>query len=165
MKKLIFIRHGRAEDPAPEISDFERSLTLKGKVISKQMAHRFREKENDPGLMISSPAFRAFETACIFAGVSGIKPETIIINSNLYYMATIKTLFDILAKAGDEIDVVTLFGHNPAFTELPDRLCKKGCAFVTKTGIVCISFRITKWSDLKLDTGKLEYFLKPEKQL
>jgi phosphohistidine phosphatase SixA len=34
MKRLIFVRHGKAEDGSPEISDFERSLTLKGKVIS-----------------------------------------------------------------------------------------------------------------------------------
>lgn len=163
MKKLIFIRHGRAEDPAPEITDFERSLTLKGKVISKQMAQRFRGKENNPGIMMSSPAFRALETAYIFAAEFDIKPEDISIFSTLYYGTTIRTLFDILAKVSDETDVITLFGHNPAFTEMPDRLCREGCDFVTKTGIVCISFSIKTWSDLKLDSGKLEYFLKPEK--
>jgi phosphohistidine phosphatase len=163
MKKLIFIRHGRAEDPVPEISDFERSLTIKGKVISKHMALRFREKENNPGQLISSPAFRALETAYIFAAEFGIKPENIIIDSDLYYKATIKTLFDILAKIDDETDTITMFGHNPAFTEMPDRLCKEGCDFVTKTGIVCISFRIKTWSDMKLDSGRMEYFLKPEK--
>ncbi len=40
MKKLIFVRHGKAEDESPEISDFERSLTLKGKVISRLMAQK-----------------------------------------------------------------------------------------------------------------------------
>jgi phosphohistidine phosphatase len=163
MKKIIFIRHGRAEDPAPEISDFERSLTIKGKIVSKQMARRFRDKVNNPGLMISSPAFRAIETAYIFAAEFGIHPETVRIESNLYYMATIKKLFEILVTVGDEFDTITMFGHNPAFTEMPDRLCKEGCEFVTKTGIACISFNINKWSDLKLDSGKLEYLLKPEK--
>lgn len=164
MKKLIFIRHGRAEDPAPEITDFERSLTLKGKSISKLMAHKLHEKENTPGVLITSPAFRALETAIIFAEEFGIKPETITLNSNLYYTTNIKTILDIIAKAGDETDVITLFGHNPAFTAIPDRLCKEGCDFVTKTGIVCISFKIKTWTDLKLDSGKQEYFLKPEKQ-
>ena len=37
MKKLIFIRHGKAEDQAADISDFERSLTLRGK--SQSRAH------------------------------------------------------------------------------------------------------------------------------
>jgi len=72
MKKLIFVRHARAEDPTTGITDFDRSLTAKGKVISQQMARRFREKENNPGLMITSPAFRAIDTAFIFANELGL---------------------------------------------------------------------------------------------
>jgi len=163
MKKIIFIRHGRAEDPSSGISDFERSLTTKGKVISKMMAQHLREKEDDLGLIITSPAFRALETAFVFAIEFGIKPDTIRINSNLYYKAGMKMLVEMLAAVGDEIDTLTLFGHNPAFTEMPDRLCREGCEFLTKTSIVCISFPIKTWSEIKSDSGKMEYFLKPDK--
>jgi len=163
MKKIIFVRHGRAEDPASEISDFERSLTVKGKVICRQMAKKFRDKENNPGTMITSPAFRALETAYIFAGEFGIKPESVRIESNLYYRATVKLLFELLANIDDETNTITLFGHNPAFTEMPDRLCRNGCEFLTKTSVVCVSFQTKTWSDVRLDSGKQEYFLKPEK--
>ena len=161
MKKLIFVRHGRAEEQDSGISDFERSLTVKGKMISREMARRFREKESDPGLFITSPAFRALETAYIFAGEYGIKPEEIRIDSNLYVKPGIKQLFGLLSSVGDKVDTVTIFGHNPSFTEMPDRLCRNGCEFLTKTSVVCISFQINTWSDLKLDTGTQEYFLKP----
>jgi len=163
MKKLIFIRHARAEDQDSAISDFERSLTVKGKVISGEMARRFREKESEPGLLVSSPAFRALETAYIFAAEFGIKPEEIRIDSNLYYKPGMKHLMELLGTVGDEVNTITLFGHNPSFTEMPDRLCKNGCEFLTKTSIVCISFQIKTWSDLKLDSGTQEYFLKPAK--
>jgi phosphohistidine phosphatase len=163
MKKIIFIRHGRAEEQASEISDFERSLTIKGKVISREMAKRFREKESNPGIFISSPAFRALETAFIFAGEFGIKHDNILIDSNLYHRADIKHLFELLKTINDHTDAITLFGHNPAFTEMPDRLCKSGCEFLTKTSIVCISFPVQRWSEVKLDSGKQEYLLKPEK--
>lgn len=163
MKKIIFIRHGRAEEPNTDISDFERSLTLKGKIISRQMAQRFREKESNPGLIITSPAFRALETALIFGGIFNIKPDNILINSNLYYKSGLKILFDMLEGIDDSYDSVTLFGHNPSMTEMPDRLCTKGCEFLTKTSIVCISFHVSTWPEVKVDTGKLEYFLKPEK--
>jgi phosphohistidine phosphatase len=161
MKKLIFVRHGRAEEQDSGISDFERSMTVKGKVISREMARRFREKESDPGLFITSPAFRALETAYIFAGEYGIKPEDIRIDSNLYYKPGIKHLLELLDSVGDKVNTVTLFGHNPSFTEMPDRLCRNGCEFLTKTSVVCISFQIKTWSDLKLDSGTQEYFLKP----
>jgi len=163
MKKIIFVRHGRAEDPASEISDFERSLTIKGKVISREMAKRLKEKETNPGIFFTSPAFRAIETALIFAGVLGIKHDNILIDSNLYHRADIKHLLDLLKNINESINTVTLFGHNPAFTEIPDRLCKTGCEFLTKTSIVCISFPVAKWSEVKPGSGKQEYFLKPEK--
>jgi phosphohistidine phosphatase len=163
MKKIIFIRHARAEEPSPEISDFERSLTIRGKTVSRLMARSFREKQSNPGLFITSPAFRAIETAFIFAGELGIKHDNILIDSNLYHRADIKHLLELLKNTNEDIDTITLFGHNPAFTEMPDRLCKSGCEFLTKTSIVCISFPVKTWSEIKLDSGKQEYFLKPEK--
>jgi phosphohistidine phosphatase len=165
MKKIIFIRHGRAEDPSPEITDFERSLTLKGKIISKLMAGKLRERENYPGIMITSPAFRALETAYIFAGEFGIEPEKIIINSILYYKMNFNYLPEILSLASDETDSVTLFGHNPSFTEIANRLCRDGCDFMPKCGIIGLSFNIRTWSEIKHNSGKLDYFLKPEKVL
>ena len=165
MKKLIFIRHGRAEEPAPEISDFERSLTLKGKIISKLMALKLREKENSPGIMITSPAFRALETAFIFAGEFGIEPEKIIINRILYYKMNFHYLHEILSLVSEDTDSITLFGHNPSFTEISNSLCKEGCDFMPKCGVIGISFNIRIWSEIRPNTGKVEYFLKPEKLL
>lgn len=163
MKRIIFVRHSRAEDPGSEISDFERSLTIKGKIISKQMAKRFREKETNPGLFISSPAFRALETALIFAEVCGINADNLMIYSDIYHKSGIKILFDLFPIIDDSFDTITMFGHNPSFTEIPDKLCTEGCEFLTKTSIVCISFQVARWTEIKVDTGTQEYFLKPEK--
>lgn len=165
MKKLIFVRHGRAEDPDPEISDFERSLTLKGKIISRQMARKLIDKEKFPGLMITSPAFRAIETALIFAEEFGIEYEKIIINSALYYKMNFQALTEIISQASDDIDEITLFGHNPSFTDIADKLCKGGCDFLPKSGVIGISFNTGTWSEIRQNTGKTEYFLKPEKIL
>ncbi len=163
MKKIIFVRHGRAEEASSGISDFERSLTVKGKVICREMARKLREKEKNPGLFITSPAFRALETAFVFASEFDIKPESIKMDSNLYYKAGIKYLLEMLKVISDDTDTITLFGHNPAFTEMPDRLCTDGCEFLTKTSVVCISFRVSTWLEVKVDTGRQEYFLKPDK--
>lgn len=165
MKKLIFVRHGRAEDPSPEFSDFHRSLTPKGKSIAKQMAQRLADEENNQGMLVTSPAFRALETAIIFGEVSGIKPENIILDSNLYSKMSFNYLKSLLSKTANDIDSIVLFGHNPPFSEIPDLLCKGGCDFMPKCGIAGISFNIKKWSEIQPGSGKLEYFLKPEKVL
>jgi phosphohistidine phosphatase len=163
MKKLILVRHGKAEDGSHEISDFERSLTLKGKIVAAQMAGKLKGKEKSPGVMISSPAFRAIETALIFAGEFGISSDEVKLNSNIYFNLSFQNLPALLSIVKEEEDKVTLFGHNPSFTEIADTLCKDGCDIIPKTGIVCITFNILTWSDLRRNSGKIEYFLKPEK--
>lgn len=165
MKKLIFIRHGKTEDPVHEISDFERSLTLKGKIISRLMAQRLMEKEKSPGIIVTSPAFRALETAFIFAVEFGIDYEKIILNSILYYKMNLQNLPRVLANINEATETVTMFGHNPSFTQMANSLSSEGCEFVPKNGIVCISFNISKWSEIGRNIGKMEYFLKPDKEL
>jgi phosphohistidine phosphatase len=162
MKKLLFVRHGIAEEQAFEITDFERSLTPKGKTISKKIARKLLGKESTLGVIITSAAFRALETAYIFAGEFGIKPESVIVNSSLYNKMNARYLTELLSLTDSNIETVTLFGHNPAFTEIADILCKQGCDFIPKSGVVCISFNVKNWSEIQQHNGRLEYFLKPE---
>jgi phosphohistidine phosphatase len=165
MKKLIFVRHGRAEESSSMIPDYERSLTTKGKNISEQMALILKQKENIPVVLVTSPAFRAYETALVFARVLGYDPDKVILNDSLYSHATLKSFAEILEEISDEINAVIFFGHNPSFTEIPDRLSKNGIDFMPKTGIVCISFKSDSWKGIVREKGTVDYLLKPEKTL
>lgn len=165
MKKIIFIRHGKAEDESSEISDFERSLTLKGKIISRLMARKLVEKEKSPGIILSSPAFRAIETALIFAGEYGISAENVFMNSSIYYKMSLQNLPAILSGINEDAEAVTLFGHNPSFSHIANSLSKEGCDLIPKSGVVSITFNIEIWSDIVRKSGKIEYFLTPEKLL
>lgn len=162
MKKIIFVRHGKAEDETPGLTDFERSLTASGKKISKQMAEQFSKKQGSPGLMISSPAFRALETAMIFAARTSTSYEKIVMSDSLYFGTDLMKITLLLSEAAENSDTVTLFGHNPSFTEIPDTLSKTGCPNVPKSGVVCLSFDLNNWSEISRKSGKVEYFLKPD---
>jgi phosphohistidine phosphatase len=165
MKKIILVRHGKAEDPASGISDFERSLTIKGKIISRLMARKLKETENTGMHFISSPAFRAFETAMIFAGEFGIDAEQITISSNLYYKMNMRYLQEMLSQISEKNNTMILFGHNPSFTEIASGLSRDGCDFIPKSGIVGISFAVNTWNEITQKSGQLEYDLKPERVL
>src|SRR5450759_3705589 len=127
MKKLIFVRHGKAEAETSDFSDFERSLTGKGKIVATQMAGRLLEKEKSLGVLISSPAFRALETALIFSREFGISADKVILNSNIYFKMSYRNLPAILSTIDEETETVTMFGHNPSFTEIADSLSREGC--------------------------------------
>jgi len=161
MKKLIFVRHGKAEDLLPDIHDFERSLTLRGKTISREMARSLMKKTDDPGILITSPAFRALETALIFAMEYGIAPEKVRMADILYTRSDLGSLLTLLSTVNEESDTVTIFGHNPAFTLIPNSLCTESIDTLPKSGVICLSFRIKTWQELHPDSGKIEFLLKP----
>lgn len=165
MKKVIFVRHGKAEDPAQEFPDFERSLTSKGKEISRQMALKLKEKENDVGVIITSPAFRSIETALIFAGVYGIPAERIIINSNCYFKIDQNSFMDILKSIKEDVNTITLFGHNPSFTDLVELFARDFGEILPKSGVICLSFKTKTWSGINHNEGNIDYFMKPKKVL
>jgi len=165
MKKIIFVRHGRAEEPSSSITDFERSLTTKGKNVSEQMALILKGKETGTALFITSPAFRAYETALIFARIFGYDSDKIILKNNLYSHATLNSFAEIIETADNDINTIILFGHNPSFTEIPDRLSRDGCDFLPKSGIVSLTFKTETWKGIVHNKGKIEFFLKPDKTL
>jgi phosphohistidine phosphatase len=165
MKKIILVRHGKADDPVSGIADSERSLTNKGKIVSRLMAKKLKDIERSKMIFISSPAFRALETALIFAREFGIDPEKIILDSKIYSKMNTRCLYGILSKTGEEYEAVILFGHNPSITEIADSLCNDGCEYMNKSGVVGISFDADSWHEISHKTGKLEYDLKPEQVL
>lgn len=162
MKKIIFIRHGRAEDVSPDFPDFERSLTIKGKNISRLMARKLREKEKSLGVIITSPAFRALETALIFTAEYGIKPDRIVINSTLYSQFDERSVIDIFKSIDEDVNTITMFGHNPSFTELAGYYCREAYDIIPKSGIVSLSFKVKTWSEVKPNSGNADLFLKPK---
>lgn len=165
MKRIVLIRHGKAEDLVSGISDFERSLTVKGKSISRLMAAKLREKISDPGVMITSPAFRAIETALIFAGEFGIKAEKLILYSDLYFKVNEKNFMEVLKIVKEETETVTLFGHNPTFTDLACYFCRESCDVMPKSGIVSLAFKVMTWSEIRQGTAEAELVFKPKKLL
>jgi phosphohistidine phosphatase len=112
--------------------------------------------------MITSPAFRALETAIIFADEFDIEPEKIMMDSNLYYKMNFNYLSELLSVMSNDIESVTFFGHNPSFTEIANKLCNNGSGFIPKSGVVGISFKIKKWTEVGYKTGNMEYFLKAD---
>jgi phosphohistidine phosphatase len=161
MKKIIFIRHGKAEEQNSDISDFERSLTTKGKKEVHNVALKLREKQPNIDLFLTSPAFRAIETAFIVAGDYGSAHENVMISDNLYYRTNPTLLIQYLQMVEDDITSIAIIGHNPSITSFAEWFSKDPVNFIPKTGVVCITFSSKIWSSIRKDEGKLEFIINP----
>jgi len=160
-RKLIFIRHGKAEDQSPEISDFERSLTTRGKVNSRLMAEILKSRGEDPGQIISSPAFRALETALIFGKEYGVSADKIKLVPELYLDLIEEEFLHFVQSLDDRYHTITFFGHNPLITEMAAFFAADEPESLPKTGIYCLAFDAEKWSDVEPESCRTLYYLTP----
>lgn len=118
MIELIFVRHAKAEENTSEFDDFYRSLTTKGKLDAQKISNILKSKLINPELIISSPAFRAYETACIFANNLNYNLDHIKVLSRLYYHISINDIIEQIKQSNIEKGKVMIFGHNPTISYL-----------------------------------------------
>ncbi|MBE0676235.1 MAG: histidine phosphatase family protein [Bacteroidales bacterium] len=162
MKKLIFVRHGKAEENDTAPSDFMRSLTAKGKDISGQMARRLAKREKGDVMIITSPAFRALETALIFADALKSGYDKVLLREAIYGPLGLDNLCLLLREAGDDNSCIILFGHNPSFSLLVNHFSGSNRGFMPKSGVACFGFDTDKWADISRKNSRLLYFLHPD---
>jgi phosphohistidine phosphatase len=160
-RKLIFIRHSKAENYSSEISDFERSLTVRGKINSRLMAEILKAKGEDPGRIISSPAFRSLETAIIFCREYGLNMDEIKLIPELYDGMREEEFLPFIKKQNDKDHTITIFGHNPMITEMAAYFACDEPRSIAKTGIYCLAFDVASWSEVEPESGRTLYYLTP----
>ena len=121
MKKLVIIRHAKAEVNDGSIDDFDRDLNERGFKDALFMGTFLKDKNLIPDLIMSSPAKRAMMTADLIA--KEVKYEKSIFPNNYIYEAYVDALQEIVSYIHDDNDTVFLIGHNPGVSALAYMLC------------------------------------------
>lgn len=151
-KTLYLIRHSKADFPSDGITDFERPLTNQGVSDSHRVASKLGAKKVEWDLVISSPAFRAINTAIIFSNELNFPFSEITINENLYE-SDIMDYLKVVNSIEDSAKTVAVFGHNETISEFATYLTGKIAEFRT-TGIVIISIS-GSWAEVSGGLAKL----------
>lgn len=161
MKRIVIVRHAKAESINLVADDYYRSLTLKGIDDAKNVAKRINSLDIKPDYIISSPANRALETAEIFAEEFNYPVNKIKYNRDIYdNFNTVKILKQI-RDADNNINTFYIFGHNPSLTYFVNILAKTTNISMQKSAVAAISFDIDSWKDIKEFNGKLMFYEHP----
>ncbi len=107
---LYFLRHAEAEDAAD--SDFNRSLTPKGREQASKAGKFLRREKLIPDLILTSPVLRALQTARTVADAVG---ADLVMNSWLACGMDPGTLLRELAPHMEKSSIL-LVGHEPDFS-------------------------------------------------
>ncbi len=123
MKTLVLLRHAKSSWELP-LDDLDRPLKPKGIDRIKRVSKEDRSIFNKTDLVITSPAIRALHTAVILVKEIDLEFNKVIINKGLYTFSS-KSVEIVLRTIPDKFDYVIFVGHNPAFTEIINKMTKR----------------------------------------
>ncbi|HEY3886930.1 MAG TPA: histidine phosphatase family protein [Caulobacteraceae bacterium] len=159
MRRLILLRHGKAESTAATGGDFERGLTESGRRESALIGHALARTGCAPDLALVSTARRAMET---WEAAQGAFPQARMAPARALYHASADALAEAIDAAGETVGALMIVGHNPGLHELALTLMVSPRSRVEKT--LAHSFPTASAAVFQLhDDGRFEFerFLTP----
>jgi phosphohistidine phosphatase len=162
MKRLTLVRHAKSSWEDPELADFDRPLSKRGKQDAPLMGKRLAGRDLRPELIVSSPARRARKTAKLIARELDLREERLILEAKIYE-AEPAVLLEVVRGLDDRLEHVLLVGHNPGLTELGNLLADCGIENIPTCGALCLDFDADDWKSLGPKFGTLVFYDYPKK--
>lgn len=162
-RTLVLIRHAKSSWANPLQSDFERPLNERGEQDVPIMGERLKQMNIIPGLIISSTAKRARQTAQKIAKALGYSEEKILCVDKLYHC--IHSVFEeVIEETGSQYETVFIVAHNPGITDFVNELTPGFSIDNMPTcGIVGAHIDAEEWSDFGIAKKEVFLFEYPKK--
>lgn len=155
------MRHAKSNWADSGLSDFDRPLNARGKKDAPKMGANLKVKGFIPDLILSSPAKRAKTTAELFAKTNTYTNKIEFVRD--FYFGGSSEITNKILNTKNSIETLMIVGHNPTMDEIVMTFSKDNEYLPMKTAtVVVFSSEIEKWSDLQLNSCKLELYLKPK---
>ncbi len=123
MERLILMRHGEAERPAPGLEDFDRALNAHGRAESRLMGEALAKAGLVPDLALVSSARRALET---WKAMAEAFPRTIDMQEDRsLYLASAARMAAAAKLVGPRGRTLMMVGHNPGIHQYAVHLAKQ----------------------------------------
>ncbi len=141
MPTLYIMRHGKAENTAPDIN---RHLSRKGQEKVKSVARLLSDNNIKINQAIYSPAARAKETALLMCQGLNITDKNQFEDARIYN-ASVSELQSVLSEINKQLESVLLVGHNPGLADLVLNLCEE--AISLSAGDIAVVYG-ESWDDI-----------------
>jgi phosphohistidine phosphatase len=167
MRRLLLLRHAKAERSLPGTPDRDRALMERGRQEAAKIGAYIIGHGLVPDRMLVSPAARAQQTWR--AAAAAFKPPPTADTVERLYDASAQAILALIQDSGETARTLLVIGHNPGLHELAMTLIASGDIEAREqlreklatTGLVIIDFAIDDWSRLHPQSGRLERFVTP----
>jgi len=167
MLRLMLFRHAHADRPI-DVVDHERPLSAQGHEQARRMGVYLGEGGMAPDLAIVSTARRTRQTWDDAVSAGGVMSPKV--DEPRIYESSAGDLLEVLREQPARHGRIMLVGHNPGMERLAAWLIGSGEAgalallqreFVV-AGLAVIDFPVDDWSQLDVQSGRLERFETPD---
>ena len=125
MRRLILLRHAKAENQAASGEDIDRALAARGLADAARMGQVLADAGLQPDLALVSSGVRARQTW--EAAKAGFSPVRLEILPRLY-LASAEQILSLAEAYGDQADTIVVVAHNPGLQDLAVRLMQEASA-------------------------------------
>lgn len=166
MKRMMVLRHAKAERDSTTGRDFDRPLAERGRRDAAQIGREMSERGFSPDAVIASPAKRVVETlAALGESFGPLRADY----DERIYDASLGTLLDLVRQADDSAQALLLVGHNPGLQELlldlagrdESGLRDRVRANYPTAALAVLDLAMESWSDLRPGSGEMVELIVP----
>ena len=148
MKSLLLLRHAKSSWKNAGLDDHDRPLKKRGRRDAPRMGRLLVAEGLAPGLILTSSALRASETAAAVATACGKSAG--LRSFRELYLAEPDDYALLLRELPDSNERVMVVGHNPTLEELLELLTGARETMPT-AALALIELPIERWGELALD--------------
>jgi phosphohistidine phosphatase len=168
MRRLLLLRHSKADRSQPGEPDTGRTLAERGRKDAAHIGSYMAKHALTPDRVLVSPAIRTQETWTCASGAFRPAPEASTVER--LYDATAHTILAIVKDVPAGAHSVLVIGHNPGLHELALMLMASGdieareqlAEKLPTSGLIALDFAVDAWSELHPHSGRLERFVTPK---
>ncbi|MDQ6982137.1 MAG: histidine phosphatase family protein [Mariprofundus sp.] len=160
MKTLVLIRHAKSSWEDPDSSDYDRILNNRGQHDALVMGKRLAARLETAGIGLDgfacSSARRAVQTAELLAAALDFPLASMEWRRELY-LASPRTMLEVIQATPDEFGSVALLAHNPGITELAEILTGEIFGNVPTCGVITFTLPVDHWGDAGIGAELVDF--------
>jgi phosphohistidine phosphatase len=166
MRRLMLLRHAKADRPPPGFPDRDRPLAPRGREEAPQIGAYMARHGLKPDQALVSPAARTRETWDLVAASLPATPSR---QEDRFYDASAAAILAVLKEVGAGSHALLVVGHNPGLQDLARLLIASGDVEARErlneklptSGLAVIDFAFDDWAKLHTRSGRLDRFVTP----
>jgi phosphohistidine phosphatase len=166
MRRLLLLRHAKAERAKPNGRDHERALEERGRADARRIGGYLARHNFVPDRALVSPATRTRETWALASQALEQTPAADF--DERIYEATPQAILKAIQETPPNVRTLLVIGHNPGLQELAAQLIAAGDVEARQrlkehfpTSALAAIGIASDWGGLHPHAGRLEHFVTP----